>query len=1168
MQAICNPAHPAEWQLNDSSHSQAVCTACLPQFLSKCPLHQLQHLSSGQPFTLLRTSDPSHIREFVRRNTEAIMQEIGASLQQFYNSAKDPKVEMERLKEEFLSQEQGLKSGFEYLQLALEEEVVDSSTVERLEAEPEVGCAAREVMLAGVNMNPEHAKETVRTAIQVLAERTESTSLVLRTIKGLSESQTGASEVRKLLSFCQANGESGLDACSEALQTVGIPFQLACSCQVRLIETYTGTDLQTCLQGLTVMVRGSDARQSGKLVQVVHNAIENQALPAVIRASVQLQENSYTNAPQFCRRLLKHPIPQARDEFLTAFFASNSPHTRTYLCNYVTTQPKTERYTITPFSRACACFRISRIYESAENAAGWSQALSVFCESPLPFDQVQTSLSRIETTLATLSVLIVPYVDNEVCILKALANHSEIGDIANLVSLVPYLSLAAVQLLLPRLKEADILLETLLSLGQNEAIQGLLSGLIENHLSYLLEELNEQRLYISLAVVAVMQQQWGKLGALAEVSTAEFIGKLGPRAMDILSILIAISPLLEEKELYAYGDLLLTASSEWLDLLICLISERRDAWLLQLLRIHKALGLVPEAMSITRAGISLAARGVQVKDLMEKANAMVARPALRPAVCGLFEEIGKGGDAEALDWYFGLLAVSTVDHSDLVLALGLILPKLTNFRTFQPLISALLTSPSAVQVVAQLSTLPNPALVFSLLQEKLVRGEMIEKALNILVALLQSLQARENAEAVFTAIVTDTSDAFLDKLGSLLAAQDLWTCVVPLPNEIFTLILTAALNMPDQLLDLQVLAQLSTLPATIEPAIQMLRDNPAETSAFLALVNELRRHPPIVQLLLSLISPNSLKTLSFLANFAACLPEKCDLTHFLAFSATLAETEVNAEDAELLLACRDDPPAVLRALKEGPVLADLMGKLYTPSACPLCHTRIRASKEKNLSCPCLFHSECIRSHLQGLLPTLEYFCPQCQIGIDRALLQDLLGMEIYILWEKLQDGLPCPACNKRNPRKELEMTSSAHITCIHCSKNYCGVCSSDWADSHSPEACREAQIQAACALFDEVGSPWAQCPGCRRPALQEGDNNAVECLYCYTRWCFDCCALMLPILAHDNSWHRQNCKFHLPPGTKEDVMKEKCPLCQKLGKRCDPPNVLRIPRRVGADEVE
>ena len=1167
MQAICNPAHPAEWQLNDSSPPQAVCAACLPQFLSQSPLHQLLHLPSGELFTLLRTSNPSHIREFVRRNTEAIMQEIGANLQQFYNSAKDPKVEMEQLKEEFLSKDQGLKSGLEYLQLALEEEVVESSTVERLEAEPEVACAAREVLVEAVKMNPELAKETVRTAIQALVERPESTSLVLRTIKGLSESKTGASEARKLLSFCQTNGESGLTACSEALQTVGIPFQLACSCQVRLTETYTSTDLQTCVQGLTVLVRGGDPMQSGKLVKVVHSTVENQVLPAVIRASVQLQETSYPNAPQFCRRILKHPIPQARDEFLTAFFASNSPHTRTYLSNYVTTQSKAERYTITPYSRASACFRISKIYESDENAAGWGQALSVFCESPLPYEQVQTSLSRIETNLATLPGIAVPYVDNEACILKAIADNSEVGDTTNLVSLVPYLSSSAVQQLLPRLKEAGVLLETLLSLGQNEAIQGLLSGLIENHLSYLLEEITEQRLYISLAVVAVTQQQWGKLGALAEVSTAQFIGKLGPRAMDILSILIAASPLFAEKELYAYGDLLLTASSEWLDLLISLISERRDAWLLQLLSSHIALGMIPEAMSITRAVIGLAARGVQVQELIEKTNVLIARPSLRSAICGLFEEICKGGDAEVLDWYFGLLAVNTVDQSDLVLALGLITFKLPNFRTYQPLISALLTSPSANQAVAQLSTFANPAFVFTLLQEKLARGEKIEKAVDVLMALLQLLQARESAEEVITTIVTDMSDAFLDKLGSVLAAQDLWTCVMPLPNEILTLIITAALNMPDQLLNLQLLAQVSTSHSMIESVLQMLRDNPTETSAFLALLNELRRYPPLVERLLSLISPCSLKTLSLLASFATCLPEKCDLTHFLAFSATLAEIEVSAEEAELLLAYRDDPAAVLHALKESPLLADLMAKLYIPNACPLCHTRIRASKEKKLSCACAFHSECIKSHLQNLPPTLEYFCPQCHTGVDRTLLQDLLGMARLELWDKLQDGLPCPACKGRNPREELEMTSSAHINCIHCNKGYCGVCSSDWADSHSPEACREALVQIACALFEEIGAPWAQCPGCRRPAHQE-DNNSVECRYCYTRWCFDCCALMLPILAHDNSWHRPNCKYHLPPGTKEEAVSEKCPRCKDLGKRCDPPNVLRIPRRVDADEVE
>ena len=1099
-------------------------------------------------------------------NLGAVLQEIGQNLHQFYNSAPDPKVEMERRKEEFLSQEEGLKSGLEYLQYSLEEEVVESEIVDRLESEPEVGCAAREVLVAAVNMDPEHAKETLRTAIQTLAERKDCVALVQRAMKGLSESKKGASDVRKMLAYCQTNGESGLDACSQAFQAAEIPFELSISCQASLTDTYTGTDLQTCVQGLTVLVGGSDAKESRKLVQVVHHSVEKKAVPVVIRASVLLKESEYPDAPRFCRTMLKHPNTETRDEFLTAFFASSSPYTRNTLCNYISTQSKAERYKPVYLSQACSCFRISRAYEPTGNAEGWSQALSVFCSPSLPACQVQASLSRIESTLANVQVLAEPYINNEVHILKAVGENEQIGDVTNLTKLTPYLSYKAVQTVLPRLQEANYLLEDLLSFAQNKDIQGLLSSLIENYLEYLLENVSEQRLYLSLSTVAVRQQQWGALGALAEASGIPFIGKLAPRGMDVLSILTAVSPAMEEKELYAYGELLTATSSDWLDLLV---SERRDSWLPRVLSIHKALGLSAEALALTRGVASMVERGLQVETMLETLGKLLVRPALVPAVCGLFEEVCKGAEVEILDWYFSLVQVSPVEHSGLVLALGQALHKVPNFRTFQPLTSALIASPCPEQTNTQLSSLPSPALAFPLLQDKLSRGESVEVALQTLATLAQRLGTRSDAEALFAAIVTDMSDAFIEKLGKVTAAQEMWACLEPLYSESLVLVLTAAINMPEQWAELQLLAQLSALHTQIQPAIQALCDNPKETAVFLGRLNELKRHPALVQQLLGLISPTCLKTLLLIADFAACLPDRCDLTDFLAFSAATAGTEVSAEDAELLLAFRDDPNSVLRALKSNSSLAALLSTLY-PGTCFLCNLRVRTSKQGHLSCPCEFHTACLQAHFQGLAPSVDYFCPnpECKERVDRDLLADLLGAERYELCEKLKAGLLCPLCNARNPQEELEVSASAKLTCIACHAEFCGVCSIPWADPHSPEDCREEQLRAAVALIESVGMAWAQCPGCRRPAIEE-DTNAVECRYCHTRWCFGCCALMLPILAHDNSWHRPSCGFHLPVGTKEDdEMKERCPQCQKRGSRCDPPKELRQPKRVDADEVQ
>jgi hypothetical protein len=95
----------------------------------------------------------------------------------------------------------------------------------------------------------------------------------------------------------------------------------------------------------------------------------------------------------------------------------------------------------------------------------------------------------------------------------------------------------------------------------------------------------------------------------------------------------------------------------------------------------------------------------------------------------------------------------------------------------------------------------------------------------------------------------------------------------------------------------------------------------------------------------------------------------------------------------------------------------------------------------------------------------------------------------------------------------------------------------------------------------------AQCPTCKVPFLKDDHCEHITCVTpgC-PDWNFCCSSLRQPCLSHSTHWHRPDCKHVGTEDISGEPMKQDCSECVKLGRRCDPPLQLKVPRRFDFDE--
>jgi len=164
----------------------------------------------------------------------------------------------------------------------------------------------------------------------------------------------------------------------------------------------------------------------------------------------------------------------------------------------------------------------------------------------------------------------------------------------------------------------------------------------------------------------------------------------------------------------------------------------------------------------------------------------------------------------------------------------------------------------------------------------------------------------------------------------------------------------------------------------------------------------------------------------------------------------------------------------------------------------------------------------------------------------------------------------CPNCRTGYSADAAMMQQQAAVGCHNCGFQFCALCQAQWGATHDTKRCQFDELQKQITELEQVLGPTnviAQCPTCKIPFLKD---DACEHMKCKTPtcpdWCFVCSAVRPPILAHSTHWHRPDCKFVGTEDISGEPMKQDCPECVKLGRRCDPPPQLKVPRRFDFDE--
>ena len=251
---------------------------------------------------------------------------------------------------------------------------------------------------------------------------------------------------------------------------------------------------------------------------------------------------------------------------------------------------------------------------------------------------------------------------------------------------------------------------------------------------------------------------------------------------------------------------------------------------------------------------------------------------------------------------------------------------------------------------------------------------------------------------------------------------------------------------------------------------------------------------------------------------------------------------------------------------------------YKATICPVCTFYIGKDQNITLTCNHAFHKDCIRdqaeAHADAVVKT-EVLCAVCRDPIDGNILQQLMKPATFHqynvkLIEAKMKMVYCPICHTGHNADTAMLLQEAPVGCQVCHFQFCALCGGQWGLTHDTKRCKFEELKKQIAELEVAMGPnnvISQCPTCKIPFLKD---DSCEHMKCGTPgcpdWCFVCSAIRPPILQHGNHWHRPDCRF---VGT-EDIsgypMLQACQECMKLGRRCDPPPQLKVPRRFDFDE--
>ena len=244
--------------------------------------------------------------------------------------------------------------------------------------------------------------------------------------------------------------------------------------------------------------------------------------------------------------------------------------------------------------------------------------------------------------------------------------------------------------------------------------------------------------------------------------------------------------------------------------------------------------------------------------------------------------------------------------------------------------------------------------------------------------------------------------------------------------------------------------------------------------------------------------------------------------------------------------------------------------------CPACGEEKYIDEIRILDCKCKMCDGCLKMGYKFHIGERDIkkacvclLCGKKLIGID--FLKEVIEKEDFLQLNEMMirakyELIQCPKCFDM-----FEPGENRRVQCRNCNHLLCKDCHEEF---HGETDCKEGFIKARIKDLENMYGQEnvAQCPGCRVPYSKDESCDHVKCYNdkCGIEFCFSCSCIRSPTMEHANHYHRPDCRFFfaLPEEDKpNEKMRPNCSECKKLGRLCNPPKQLRVPRRIDPDET-
>lgn len=237
--------------------------------------------------------------------------------------------------------------------------------------------------------------------------------------------------------------------------------------------------------------------------------------------------------------------------------------------------------------------------------------------------------------------------------------------------------------------------------------------------------------------------------------------------------------------------------------------------------------------------------------------------------------------------------------------------------------------------------------------------------------------------------------------------------------------------------------------------------------------------------------------------------------------------------------------------------------------CLICTEPLSKSPDSQIKCNGhSFCKPCLSSHTRVLIKTNKieniYKCPECSSEFQTFTIESLLTEEesksliLATLHALKLKTIECPKCE-----------SLFEYTCANEQDCPTKGCDHRFKVNDFPFD-KLTEIKNHIEMMESLGEQVSQCPGCFFPYVKDPNScSHTDCIMpgCGISFCFECCCIRSPTLAHGNHFHRPDCKFYTEYHGRDDRWNMNCTECKKNGEYvlCRRPQQLKVPRRFDLD---